>query len=175
MILRSSTVAVAVAISLPATTITAETQWRVGANLASIHVAPKQEFNQFNPGAFVSITYGAGKRFEYGLQAGGYLNSYNERTLYVSSFANWRVASLGSVDIRAGGFLGFFEYPIIAGRAQDFGWPTIGDYILALGPSLKLRLENGVDFTIGYLPASSLKKANGVFTFQASIPFGRQH
>jgi len=173
MILRSSTVAVA--ISLFGTISNAETQWRIGANLASIHVAPQQEFNQFNPGAFISATFRAGKKFEYGLQAGGYLNSYNERTLYVSSFANWRVASIGNVDIRVGGFLGLFEYPNIAERAQDIGWPTVGDYVLAFGPSLKLRLENGVDFTIGYLPGSKLKKANGVFTFQASIPFGRQH
>ena len=156
-----------------ATTATAEARWRIGLNMASIHIDPQRDFNQFNPGAFVSMVFGEGDRFEYGLQAGGYLNSYNQRTLYISSFSNWRIASVGNVDIRAGGYLGLFEYPSIAEKAQTAGWPTVGNFVLAFGPNLKLRLENGVDFTIGYLPGNSLKKANGVLTFQASIPFGR--
>jgi len=158
-------------ISLFSHAASAETQWRIGANLASIHINPEREFNEFNPGMFLSATFRSGQRFEYGVQAGAYMNSYSERTIYTSTYANWRIAQFGNVDVRLGGFVGLFEYPVLAERARGIGWPTVGDYILALGPSLKIELQSGVDFTVGFLPVKT-KETAGVFTFQMSVPFG---
>ena len=165
---------VAVLACLTSTAAMAETQWRIGANLGSIHIAPQQEFNSFNPGIFVSATFRADQRFQYGFQAGGYFNSYNARTLYALSFADWRIAGIGNAELRMGGFAGFFEYPALSNRARGWGWPTMGDYVLAIGPSVKLRMQNGVDFSVGFLPVPG-KATKGVFTFQASIPFGGRH
>jgi len=151
----------------------AQTQWRVGANLASIHIAPQREFNQINPGAFVSATFRSGKTFEYGVQLGAYLNSYSERTIYGSTYANWRIARIGNAELRLGGFVGLMEYPVLSKRARAIGWPTVGDYILTMGPSLKLSLNSGLDFTVGFLPVKT-KETGGVLTFQMSIPFGRR-
>ncbi len=162
---------IAVLATLAATTSMAETQWRVGANLGSIHVAPQREFNGINPGLFLSATFRADKKFQVGVQAGAYLNSYSERTIYALSFADWRLASIGNAELRAGGFAGFFEYPVLSEEARGWGWPTIGDYVLAMGPSMKLRMQNGVDFSIGFLPVPG-KETKGVFTFQVSVPFG---
>ncbi len=159
------------AASLFANAVMAQTQWRVGANIASIHVAPQREFNEINPGAFVSATFRSDKTFQYGVQLGVYINSYSERTIYGSTFANWRIARLGDADLRLGGFMGLMEYPVLSARARDIGWPTVGDYILTMGPSLKLTLNSGVDFTVGFLPVKT-KETSGVFTFQMSIPFG---
>ena len=149
----------------------AQTQWRLGANLGSLHIAPEREFNEFNPGLFVSATFGSGRDFEYGGQVGAYKNSYSERTIYASTYANWRVSSLGNANLRLGGFVGFFEYRNLAEDARDLGWPTLGNYVLALGPSLKLVLNNGTDFTVGFLPVRT-KETSGVLTFQMSVPFG---
>jgi hypothetical protein len=164
----------AVVAALTATTAMAETQWRIGANLASIHVAPQREFNQINPGLYLSYTFQAEKRFQYGFQAGAYVNSYSERTIYALSFADWHVANLGSAEIRMGGFTGFFEYPVLSETVRSRGWPTMGDYLLAIGPSLKFRMRSGLDFSIGFLPVPG-KETKGVFTFQACIPFGGRH
>lgn len=161
------------ALSLFAGMVMAQTQWRVGANLASIHIAPQREFNQINPGAFVSATFRSGKTFEYGVQLGAYLNSYSERTIYGATYANWRIARFGNADLRLGGFVGLMEYPVLSERARAIGWPTVGDYILTLGPSLKLTLNSGLDFTVGFLPVKT-KETGGVLTFQMSIPFGRR-
>ncbi len=160
-------------ISLFAHGAMADTEWRIGANMGSIHIKPRREFNQINPGLFVSATFRAGQRFEYGIQGGAYVNSYSERTIYASTYANWHVAQLGNVDVRLGGFVGLFEYPVLSERARAIGWPTVGDYILALGPSMKMRFQNGVDFTVGFLPVKT-KETAGVFTFQLSVPFGWQ-
>lgn len=162
---------IAALVCLAPTSALAETELRIGANLGSIHIAPEQDFNNFNPGLFVSTTFRAEKRFQYGLQAGAYFNSYSERTIYALSFANWRVADIGSAELRAGGFAGFFEYPDLADSARGWGWPTLGNYVLALGPSVKLRAQNGLEFSVGFLPVTG-KEAAGVFTFQTSIPFG---
>ena len=162
---------IAVLFCLISTTASAETELRIGANLGSIHIAPQQEFNNINPGLFISATFRAKKRFQYGLQAGAYVNSFSERTIYALSFANWRVADIGSAELRIGGFAGFFEYPDLADTARGWGWPTLGDYVLAMGPSVKLRAQNGVEFSIGFLPVVG-KEAAGVITFQTSIPFG---
>ncbi|HIP24383.1 MAG TPA: hypothetical protein EYG79_12440 [Rhodobacteraceae bacterium] len=159
------------AVSLFANAVMAQTQWRIGANIASVHIAPQREFNQINPGAFVSATFRSGKPFQYGVQLGAYLNSYSERTIYGSAFANWRIARIGTADLRLGGFVGLMEYPVIAERARGIGWPTVGDYILTMGPSVKLTLNSGVDFTMGFLPVKT-KETSGVLTFQMSIPFG---
>ncbi len=150
----------------------AETQWRIGANMASIHINPQKKFNQINPGLFVSATFRAGQRFEYGIQAGAYVNSYSERTIYTTTYANWHVAQIGNADVRLGGFVGLYEYPVLSARARAIGWPTVGNYILALGPSMKMRFRNGVDFTVAFLPVKT-KETTGVFTFQLSMPFGR--
>ena len=171
MLSRLSVIAVAVA--LTSTTALADTQWRIGANLGSIHIAPQREFNNFNPGLFISATFRADQRFQYGFQAGGYYNSFNERTMYALSFADWHVADLGNTEMRMGGFAGFFEYADLSAKARSWGWPTLGDYVLAIGPSMKLRLQNGVDFSFGFLPVPG-KQTKGVITFQASIPFGRR-
>ena len=165
---------IAVAAALTSTTAMAETQWRIGADLASLHIAPQREFNQINPGIYLSATFRADKRFQYGFQAGAYVNSYSERTIYALSFADWHVADLGSTEIRMGGFAGFFEYPVLSDSVRSWGWPTMGDYLLAIGPSLKFRMRNGLDISIGFLPVPG-KETKGVFTFQASIPFGGRH
>lgn len=156
---------------LMSTAAMAEVKWRIGANLASIHVAPQREFNNINPGLFISATFRAEKRFQYSVQAGAYVNSYSERTLYALTAADWHVADMGTTELRMGGFAGLFEYPVLAETARGWGWPTVGDYVLAMGPSLKLRMQNGVDFSIGFLPVAG-KETAGVFTFQASVPFG---
>ncbi|MBL1436381.1 MAG: hypothetical protein COB08_009310 [Rhodobacteraceae bacterium] len=159
------------ACSLFANAVMAQTQWRIGANMASVHIAPQREFNQINPGAFVSATFRSDKKFQYGVQLGVYLNSYSERTIYGSTFANWRVARFGNADLRLGGFMGLMEYPVISERARAIGWPTVGDFILTMGPSLKLTFNSGLDFTVGFLPVKT-KETSGVLTFQMSIPFG---
>jgi len=152
----------------------ADTTFRVGANLGSLHVKPEREFNQFNPGLFVSATFRSERVFSYGVQAGAYLNSYSERSIYASTYANWRIAQFGNTSLRFGGFVGLFEYPELSVKARSIGWPTVGDYVLALGPSLKLELGSGVDFTVSFLPVKN-KRTAGVFTFQMSIPFGQRH
>lgn len=174
IIMSSRLSVVALFAILTSTSAIADTQWRIGANLGSLHIAPQREFNNFNPGIFVSATFRADKRFQYGFQTGGYLNSYNERTTYALSFADWRIASIGEAEVRMGGFAGFFEYPVLSETARGWGWPTLGDYVLAMGPSVKLRMRNGVDFSVGFLPVPG-KETKGVFTFQASMPFGGRH
>lgn len=162
---------IAVTVAIMSTNAVAETQWRIGANLASIHIDPAQDFNEFNPGAYLSISFRDGQPFQYGLQFGGYVNSYNGRTIYGLAFANWRVLDMRASELRLGAFTGLFEYPNLIEKAEIAGWPTVGNYVLALGPSLTWRMDNGVDITMGYLPIHS-KETKGVVTLQTSIAFG---
>mgnify|MGYP001075227002 CR=1 FL=1 len=162
---------VATVITLISTCVSAETQWRLGANLASLHVASTADFNEINPGAFLSVTFRDQQFFQYGFQAGGYENSYYNRTLYGLAFADWRLLSMGNAEIRAGGFVGLFEYPNLIEEVKEAGWVSVGDMVLALGPSLKVRMSNGIDVTFGYLPVHG-KDTKGVITLQSSIAFG---
>lgn len=147
-------------------------QFRIGATLGSYHIGGyASEFNQVNLGATIGLTFQPDARFQYGLQAGIYNNSYSERTTFITAFADYRAFRIGSAEIRAGAFVGLFEYPAIAARAKAIGWPTVGDYVLAIGPMVKLRNSRGVDFTIGYLPIKS-RRVRGVLTLSMSVPFG---
>ena len=149
----------------------AENQWRIGANLASYHIASTEEFNQLNLGVFVSTTFRSEHAFQYGVQIGGYSNSYRERTLYTLAFANWKVLDWKGAELRMGGFTGFFEYPNLIDQVEEANWPHIGNMVLALGPSMVIRMDNGIDLTFGYLPVHG-KEAKGVITLQTSFAFG---
>lgn len=162
--------AIVATICLLSTSVAAETQWRFGANLASFHIASTEEFNEFNPGAFVSVSFRSERSFQYGLQFGGYVNSYSERTLYGLAFANWHLLDMNRVELRVGVFAGLFEYPNLVERARVAGWPTVGNMVLALGPSLTLRIDDKTDITIGYLPVQG-KETSGVITLQTSFTF----
>jgi len=162
---------IATLFTLLTTSVTAEPQWRLGFNLASLHVASTAEFNEFNPGMNISVTFGDQRAFQYGFQVGGYLNSYNNRTFYGLAFANWRILRMDNVELRAGGFVGMFEYPNLIEEVQAAGWVSAGDMVLAFGPTLTMRMNNGTDIIVGYLPAYG-KDMQGIFTLQASIALG---
>lgn len=153
-----------------ATDSAADVQWRIGANLASYHIDPDMEFNEINPGIFVSVAFGDSDAAQYGIQVGSYLNSFNEKTSYALGFINAPVLELNHSQIRVGAFAGFFEYPNVVEKAAQIGWPTIGDYVLAIGPSLTWRMNNGIDFTLGFLPLFS-KETKGIITLQTSVAF----
>jgi len=149
----------------------AETQWRLGANISSYHIAATEKFNEINPGAFVSVSFNAEKRFQYGLQIGGFLNSYRERTLYGLGFVNYRIKQYDDAELFLGGFLGLFEYPNLISQARNAGIPVVGNAVFAAGPSLTYRMRNGVDFTLGYIPFYG-RETSGILTVQTSIAFG---
>lgn len=75
------------------------------------------------------------------------------------------------VEIRGGGFAGMFEYAEFAPKAEARGWPTMGDFVLVIGPHVKARFSNGVDLNVGFIPLYT-NKTSGVFTFSVSIPIG---
>ncbi len=153
-----------------ATNVAADIQWRIGANLVSYHVDPTMEFNEINPGAFVSLSFRDKETFQYGIQVGSYINSFNKKTRYTLGFMNVQVLELKRSHIRVGAFAGFFEYPDVSEKANQVGWPVIGDYVLAIGPSLTWRMDNGIDIILGLLPLYS-KDVKGIFTLQTSFTF----
>ncbi len=163
---------IATLFTLLTTNVAAEPQWRLGFNLASLHVASTAEFNELNPGINISVTFRDERAFQYGFQVGGYLNSYNNRTLYGLTFANWRLLSIDNVEFRVGGFVGMFEYPNLIEEVEAAGWVSAGDMVLAFGPTLTMRMSTGTDLTVGFLPAYG-KDTKGIFTLQASIALGR--
>ena len=149
----------------------AETQFRLGATLGSYHPQHASEYEQFNPGLNIGVTFRADKALQYGFQAGAYSNSYGERTIYGLAFADTRLFDIGQIEIRGGGFAGMFEYAEFAPKAAARGWPTMGDFILVVGPHVKARFNNGVDLNVGFIPLYT-NKTSGVFTLSVSIPIG---
>jgi hypothetical protein len=149
----------------------AETQFRLGATLGSYHPGHANEYEQFNPGLNASVTFRADKVFQYGFQAGAYSNSYGNRTIYGLGFADTRLFDIGQIEIRGGGFAGMFEYAEFAPKAAAHGWPTMGDFVLVIGPHVKARFNNGVDLNVGFIPLYT-SKTSGVFTLSVSIPIG---
>jgi len=169
---RSATIVLmAVIINNCGTGAYAETQWRLGANITSYHIAATKEFNEFNPGAFVSVSFNVEKRFQYGLQIGGFLNSYSERTLYGLGFVNYRIKQYEDAELFLGGFAGLFEYSNLISQARRAGIPVVGNAVFAAGPSLTYRMRNGVDFTLGFIPFYG-RETSGILTIQTSIAFG---
>lgn len=156
---------------LSGTCTPAETQLRLGISLGSYHIGSTEEFNEFNPGANISITFKTENRLQYGFQFGGYSNSYSERTLYGLAFVNYRIKKYEEAELFIGGFSGLFEYPNLIEQARSTGIPTLGNMVYIAGPSLTYQLENGVDLTLAYIPFQG-KKTNGILTLQTSIPFG---
>lgn len=163
---------IATLFTLFTTSVSAEPRWRIGFNLASLHLASTADFNEFNPGLNISVTFRDELAFQYGLQVGGYVNSYNDRTLYGLAFANWRLLSMDNVEFRVGGFVGMFEYPNLIEEVNAAGWVSAGDMVLAFGPTLTMRMSSGTDLIVGFLPAYG-KDTKGIFTLQASIALGR--
>lgn len=151
-----------IAINFCGPSLYAETQWRLGANIGSYHVDATEDFNEVNPGAFISVSFNVEKRFQSGFQVGGYLNSYRERTLYGIGFVNYRIKQYDDAELLLGGFAGLFEYPNLVAQAKRSGIPTVRNAIFAAGPSLTYRKGNGVDFTLGYIPFNG-KETSGIF------------
>ena len=158
-------------LSLSGTFTFAETQWRLGVNLGSYHIESTEDFNELNPGAFVSVSFNTENRLQYGFQLGGYSNSYSDRTLYGLGFVKYRIKNLEESELFIGGFSGIFEYPNLVTQARSAGIPTVGDMVFIAGPLLTYRLKDGLDLTLGYIPFQG-KETSGILTLQASIPFG---
>lgn len=163
---------IATLFTLLTTSVAAEPRWRLGFNLASLHLAPTAEFNEFNPGVNISLIFRDELAFQYGFQVGGYVNSYNDRTLYGLTFANWRLLSMDNVEFRLGGFVGMFEYPNLIEEVNAAGWVSAGDMVLVLGSTLTMRMSSGTDLIVGFIPAYG-KDTKGIFTLQTSIALGR--
>ncbi|MCF6271644.1 MAG: hypothetical protein L3J37_00425 [Rhodobacteraceae bacterium] len=170
-IISKETLVTASALFLSGTDISAEPQWRLGVNIGSYHIESTGEFKEFNPGAFISVTYGDENRLQYGFQFGGYSNSYGNRTTYALGFVNYRIKKYEGAELLIGGFSGLFEYANLVSYAESAGIPTVGDMVYIAGPTLTYRLENGIDLTLGYIPFRG-KQTNGILTLQTSILWG---
>jgi len=146
----------------------AEPQFYGTVNIASLHINATRDFNEFNPGLGLGVTWGS-DTFRYGVEAGFFENSYSHQSTYITTNWRWRVADFENVGLWAGGFVGFADYPNLTGYADKFGIPRIGDHIMIGGFAFTAEFER-VNWTLLYTPVGS--KMDGVFGLKASFPFG---
>jgi len=99
---------------------------RVSILLGSEHINATREFQEFNPGVFLTWE----RRFNYSL--GLYYNSYKEISPLVSVSYDWEVAP----DLDLGAFFAVAVYP---GDGEEFNH-SIGDVVPFIG--LQARYKN---------------------------------
>lgn len=142
-------------------------KFHVMANIASYHLGASTEFNEVNPGIAIGVSRVIGQKtsWELGGEIGFYNNSYNEITRYALANADFRLSRISpSSEIRAGAFLGLFEYPTVINYANDRGIPTIGNFIMVPGIAAMVRFDSGYDFRVKVAPGGA--KSDAIFSLQ---------
>ncbi|MCF6304388.1 MAG: hypothetical protein L3J33_03340 [Rhodobacteraceae bacterium] len=145
----------------------ADPEFYTSISIASLHVNATRDFNEFNPGIGIGVTWG-NDVLRYGLEVGTFRNSYYFQSTYATANWRWRVATLGDVNIWAGGWLGFAEYPNLIGYADKFGIPRIGDFVMVGGASATVEFDR---FNIVGLYTPVGNKMDGVLALKINIPF----
>lgn len=122
------------------------TGWRpvVGVSVASKHFGAEQEFEEFNPGVSIGL---AREMFwlggEWGVEAGVFRNSYDERAFYAGAWADWAiVGSPETAEFRLGAFFAVAEYDQLVDNAQDAGVPTVGDFVPLVSGQASIRIQD---------------------------------
>ncbi len=116
----------------------------IGVSLASKHFDANRNFQEFNPG----LTLGLRRPInwhdgEWGIEVGGFQNSYDERSLYAGTWVDWPVAAITrGAEIRLGGFFAYAEYPQLVDEADDIGVVTIGNFVPILSAQAALRIDD---------------------------------
>lgn len=142
------------------------------ASVASYHIHATGRFNQLNPGLSFGISKSVREQtsWEYGGEIGYYRNSYKEITRYVLASTDFRLAKTSSSsELRIGAFLGFFEYPNVVGYAEDYGIPTVGNFIAVPGIAAIIRFDSGHDVRIKLTPGGS--KSTAILAIQFAKSF----
>ena len=135
-------------------------------NIASHHAGASQHFNEENYGIGIGFNAPSDNgKWRYGVEAGFYRNSNNDRSEYVIASADRKVASLGEhTDLGLGVVGGFANYH---GGAEGFGnkgIPTFGDWLIVGGATVSVRHKERTEFRMGIHPAPEI--ADFLLTFQ---------
>lgn len=126
----------------------------IGLSLASKHFGADRDFQEFNPGISLGARHRVGwRRGEWGFEAGGFQNSYDNRSFYVGSWIDWPIARpSSSTEIRLGGFFAYAEYPELKDEADDIGVLTIGDFVPIISAQASLRIDERFALTARFGP-----------------------
>ncbi|MEX3014419.1 hypothetical protein [Gymnodinialimonas hymeniacidonis] len=135
--------------------------------LGSAHIGV--DLNDFNPGLLLGHRWQAPRDgVEYHLEAGIFYNSYEEVAPLVMGGVSFRLAELGSFDLRGGVSAGTGYYGTLAPILErDYGIPNIEGFIPLVAASIALRdTQRPVEYRLTALPGDA-----GVGVVNLSVAF----
>ena len=140
-------------------------------NLASHHLNAQQEFNEFNPGLGVGVSVPNHDRSsELALEVGQYKNSLNRQSIYATASIDRSVWMINAnSEVRFGAFGAFAQYDRSAASLKKRGVPSVGDWVVAVGAQVNLRISDTNDLRLRIMPAGDI--ADALFTLQTTIRF----
>lgn len=143
----------------------------IGVSIASKHIGADEDFQEFNPGVSIGARRDIGWRGgEWGLEAGVFQNSYDERSFYAGAWADWPIADLTErTQLRFGGFFAYAEYPQLVDEAEDFGAFVIGDFIPLVAAQAAVRFDDHFALVTRFGPG--IEDSDVILSLQAMYLF----
>lgn len=133
--------------------------WRpyIGVSVGSKHFGAERDFQEFNPGALVGAQYPLGwQNGAWGIEAGIFQNSYDERSVYAGTWVDWPVVEFSErFEGRLGLFFAYAEYPQLKEEADDAGVLTIGNFVPILAAQASVRLDDQFSLVARFGPGIS--------------------
>ena len=137
-------------------------------NLGSKHINATREFNEFNIGAELGVRWG--EQWRAGVSGGVFLNSYEHWATYVAADLDYRIYDGEHLDVYAGAFVSFADYPNLSGYADKYGVPRVGAHIMIAGLEATIASERGPEWLVRYVPFG--KAMDGVISLSLRFPIG---